>query len=105
MAAITTGIVEAGEIEVENRVAGVAGAEIEFLPETGRNMRDVGFAVFAEIRAVVVNDGGGVVINPLLLTFVDRNDEHDPVLAGEVAHELDGGAARDLFGRVVPARF
>ena len=38
-----------GEAEVEDRVPEVAGAEVELLPEAGRDVRDVGLAVLAEI--------------------------------------------------------
>ena len=41
-----------GEAEVEDRVAEVAGPEVELLPEAGRDVRDVGLAVLAEVRAV-----------------------------------------------------
>src|ERR1019366_9831384 len=50
------------EAEVEDRKAEVAGAEIEFLPEAGSDVRDMSLAVLAEVGAVVVDDGGGVVI-------------------------------------------
>ena len=58
-----------GEAEVEDRIAEVAGTEIELLPESRRDVRDVGLAIFAEIAAVVVDDGGGVVVDALLLAL------------------------------------
>src|SRR6185437_677140 len=91
------------EAEVEDGVAEVAGAEVELLPESGGDVGDVGFAVFAEVGAVVVDDGGGVVVDALLFDLVDGNDEGDVEAAGEVLHEADGGAAGDVFGSVVPA--
>ena len=68
------------EAEVEDRVAEVAGAEVELLPEAGRDVRDVGLAILAEVGAVVLDDGGGVVVDALLLDFVDGNDQGDVVL-------------------------
>jgi hypothetical protein len=65
---------------------------------------DVGLAVLAEILAVGVDDGGGVVIDAGLLLFVDGHDHDHPVLAGELSHELGGGAAGDGLGERVPAR-
>ena len=66
-----------GEAEVEDGIAEVAGAEVELLPEAGRDVRDVRLAVLAEIGAVVVDDGGGVVVDALLLDLVDGDDEGD----------------------------
>ena len=51
---------------VEHRVAEVAGPEVELLPETG-DLRDVVLAVLAEVTAVGVDDGRGVVVDALLL--------------------------------------
>ena len=41
-----------GEAEVEDRIAEVAGPEVELLPEARRNVRDVRLAVLAEVGAV-----------------------------------------------------
>ena len=65
-------------------------------------MRDVGLAVLAEVAAVVVDHGGGVVVDAFLLDFVDGNDEGDVVLPGQVLHQPDGGAVGDGLGEVVP---
>src|ERR1017187_10003297 len=81
--------------EVEDGIAEVAGAEIEFLPEAGSHMRDMSFAVLAEERAVVVDHGGGVVIDPFLFHLVNGNDEGDVELARQILHEPDGGAVGD----------
>jgi len=92
-----------GEAEVEDGEAEVAGAEVEFFPEAGRDVRDVALAVLAEVGAVVMDDGGGVVIDALLGALVDGHDEGDAMLAGDVAQEGDCGAVGDGFGGIVPA--
>src|SRR4029453_15564571 len=46
---------------LEDGVAQVAGLEVELLPERGQAMRDVVLPVFADVAAVGVEDGGGVV--------------------------------------------
>ena len=57
---------------VEDGVAEVARAKIELLPEAGPDVRDVVLAVFAEVRAVGIDDGGGVVVDAGDFFFVDR---------------------------------
>ena len=58
-----------GEAEIEDGIAEVAGPEIELLPEARRDVRDVGLAILAEVGAVVVDDGGGVVVDAFLLAL------------------------------------
>lgn len=84
-------------------VAEVAGAEVEFFPEAGVAVGEVGFAVFAEEFAVGVDEGGGVVVDAGAIDFVDGDDEDDAEALGGFHHELDGGAVGDGFGDVVPA--
>src|ERR1035437_5115713 len=91
------------EAEVEHREAEVSGAEVELLPEAGRDVRDVGLAVLAEVSAVVVDHGGGVVEQACLLDFVDGYDERDVMLLGQIPHEADGGPVGDGLGEIVPA--
>src|SRR6516165_8668019 len=85
------------------RVAEVARLEVELLPEAGPDVRDVGLAVLAEDRAVALDHAGGVVVDAGLLLLVPRDDQHDAVLAGHLAHPADG---RPVLGlrRVVPLR-
>src|ERR1039458_1903830 len=91
------------EAEVEDGEAEVAGAEVELLPEAGRDVRDVGLAVLAEEAAVVVDDGGGVVVDACLLDFVDGHDEGNVILLRQILHEADGGSVGDGLGEIVPA--
>src|ERR1700759_3422108 len=88
---------------VEHRVAEVAGPEVVLLPEPV-DLRDVVLAVLAEVAAVGVADGGGVVVDALLLDLVDRDDQDHVQLAGQVLHEAGGGAAGHLLGPAVPLR-
>src|ERR1039458_1840586 len=89
------------EAEVEDRKAEVAGAEIEFLPEAGSDVRDMSLAVLAEERAVVVDDGGGVVIDALLFHFVNGNDEGNVQFARQILHQPDGRAIGNGLGEIV----
>ena len=62
---------------VEDRVAEVARAEVELLPEPVE-VRQVVLAVLAEDRAVGIDDDGGVVVHAGDVLLVDRED-HDQV--------------------------
>ena len=86
---------------IEYGVAGVAGLEEEFLPEAF-DLRDMVLAVLAQVGAVGVDDGSGVVVNAGHFDFVDRDDDDHVVLLGVFAHQLGGGTVRDLLGQVVP---
>lgn len=46
---------------LEDRICRRARLEEEFLPEAG-DLWDMGLAVFAEIGAIGIDDGGGVVV-------------------------------------------
>src|SRR6185437_9141802 len=59
---------------LENGIARVAGSEIKFLPKAGVAMRDVVLAVFSEVAAVGVDDGGGIVVKAGHLDFVNGHD-------------------------------
>src|SRR3954452_20802363 len=89
---------------LENGVAEVAGAEVELLPETGSNVRDVILAVLAEVGAVGVDDGGGVVVNAGFFFLVQRHDDDHAVLFRVLLHQLRGRTVGDFLDRVVPAR-
>jgi hypothetical protein len=78
---------------VEDRVAQVAGTEVELLPEAV-DLRDVVLAVFAEVFTVGVHHRGGVVEDALLLLLVHRQDHDQAQLGGEGLEAL-GGRARD----------
>src|SRR5690606_28816293 len=59
------------ELRVPRAKAEIAGGEVEFLVES-RIVRDVHLAVLAEIAAVGVENGGGVVVESLRPLFEER---------------------------------
>src|SRR5580693_8388102 len=59
---------------VEDRVAQVPGAEVELLPEP-LDLRQVGLAVLAQVGAVRVDHGRGVVVQAGLLLLVHGHDQ------------------------------
>ena len=69
-----------GEGGLEHRVAEVAGPEVELLPEARLAVGDVGLAVLAEVLAVGVDHGRGVVVDAGLLLLVDGHHDHHLVL-------------------------
>src|SRR5580765_3410662 len=87
---------------LEHRIAEVARLEEVLLPEA-RRMRDVILAVLAEVRAVVVVDGGGVVVDARRLALVHGHDHRHLVLLRELRHEL-ARRSRHRLGDVVPVR-
>src|SRR6266404_2883384 len=89
-----------GVPRLEDGIAEVAGLEEELLPEAGR-VRDVDLAVLAEVAAVGVDDGGGVVVDTRHLALIDRHDHHHLVFLRELLHPLDRRAGNRL-GDVVP---
>src|SRR3954470_10689007 len=88
------------DLGVEDRPAEVAGSEVELLPES-RYLGDVVLAVLAEVRAVRVEHGGGVVEDAGLLLLVHRQDEDDALFLGQRLESLDDGAVRNLLGVLV----
>ena len=85
---------------VEDRVPAVAGTEVELLPEALR-LRDVLLAELAEVRAVGVDHGGGVVVHPGLLVLVHRQHHHHAELLGDAAEPLRRRAVGDQLGVAV----
>src|SRR5687768_6374272 len=88
---------------LEHRVAEVPGAEVELLPEPGRAVRDVVLPILAEIRAVGIDDSGGVVVDAGAVLFVEWHDDDHLVLLGDLLHEPSGRPARDGLDRVIPS--
>ncbi len=95
---------DAADGGVEDGPAEVARAEVVLLPEA-LDLGDVVFAVLAEVAAVGIDDGGGVVVEALGLELEDRYDDDHAGLAGERLHALDGGAVGDGFGPAVVLGF
>src|SRR3954454_21815242 len=91
-------------LRIEDRIAEVAGTEVELFPEAGGDVRDVVLAVLAEVGAVGVDDGGGVVVDAGRFFLVERDDDDHAVLPGVLLHELRRRAVGDALDRVVPAR-
>ena len=94
---------DARELRLERRVPEVARLEIELLPEPGRHLRNVVLAVLAEVRAVGVDHGGGVVVHAVHLALVDRHDDRHAVLLREVLDQARRRAVGHGLGEVVPA--
>lgn len=81
----------------------VARLEVVLLPEAF-DLREVVFAVLAEVRAVGVDHRRGVVVEAGLLDLEDGDDDHHPGLPGEVPHPADGRPVRDGLGPAVVLR-
>ena len=79
---------------VEHRIPDVAGREIELLPEP-LDLRDVLLAVLAEVGAVGVDHGGGVVVQPGLHDLVHRQHHHHAELLGDRLEALGGRPVRE----------
>src|SRR5439155_15382625 len=80
MAIVANVHADASVASLEDGIAGVAGREIKLLPKAWVAMRNVVLAVFAEVAAVSVNDGGGVEVNAGHFHFVNGDDEDHLVL-------------------------
>src|SRR4029077_13265192 len=65
---------------VEDRIAAIAGTEVELLPEAV-HVGDVLLAVLAEIGAVGVDDRGGVVVEALANLLVHGQPQPPPELS------------------------
>ena len=87
---------------LEDRVAQVPRTEVELLPEA-LDVRDVGLAVLAEVRAVRIDHGSGVVVDArgALVLLVHRGDDDHAGLLREVLHALRGGPVGDQLGVAV----
>src|SRR6185437_16486669 len=71
---------------VEYRVAEVAWAEVELLPEP-LDLRKMVLPVLPEVLPVGVDDRRRVVVQPRLLFLVHRRDDHHAVLPGDLLQE------------------
>jgi hypothetical protein len=86
----------------EDRIPEIARLEEVLLPEAGC-VRNVVLAILAEIRAIVVVDGGGVVVHAGLFTLVHRDDHRHPVFLRVLRHPF-GRRPRHRLSDVVPMR-
>ena len=78
--------------------AEVARREVEFLVKQ-RVVRDVHLPVFAEVRAVGVDDRSGVVVEARAAFFEKRGDDDDAALLRQPGHRR-GARAGDLLGEL-----
>ncbi len=90
---------------LEHRVAEVARAEVELLPEA-LDVRDVGLSVLAEVAPVGVDDRGRVVVDSGggLVLLVHRRDDDHAGLLGEILHALRRRPVGDQFRVAVVLR-
>ena len=91
-------------LRVEDRISEVSGTEVVLLPESRRGMRNVVLAIFAEVRAVGVDDSGGVVVNARFFFLVEGDDDDHVVLLRVLLHQLRRRPVGDLLDGVVPPR-
>ncbi len=85
---------------VEHRVATVAGREVELLPEA-LGVRDVLFAVLAQVLPIGIDDSRRVVVQAGAHNLVHRQHQHNARFASDALEALGGGAVGDLLGVVV----
>ena len=85
---------------LEHWVAEVARPEIELLPEPF-DLRDMGLAVFTQIRAVGVNHGGSVVVDSALLLLIERHNQRHVMLLGDLLHAPGRRPVGHWLGEVV----
>ena len=88
--------------QIKDWIAQVARPEVKLLPKARRHVRDVRLAILAEVRAIVVDDRGGVVEEAFLLDFVDRNYHRDFQFTGERLNQADCGAIGNALCRFIP---
>src|SRR5260370_668850 len=104
-AAVTDVDADAGVTRLEDGVAGVHWREIKLFPEAWVTMGNVVLAVFAEVAAIGIDDGGGVEVDAGHFDFVDRDNKNHLVFLSELLHGGDRRTARNPFGELVPAGF
>src|SRR5256885_5452267 len=95
---------DARVLGLEHRVSEIAGCKVKLLPESGMTVRNVMLAVFSEIAAVGIDDGGGVEINSRHLLFVNGDYDHHAMLLRDLLHEARGRSVRNALSQFVPAR-
>ena len=86
----------------EDRIAKVAGPEIKLLKKARIALGDVRFTVLAQVRAVGVDDRGGVVIDPGQVFLVNGHDEANAVLFGQFHHQFGCRPVGNALGERIP---
>src|SRR5947209_736666 len=87
---------------LEDGIAGVSRSEVELLPESRSDLRDVVLAVFTEILPIGVDDCSGVEIKAGHLLFIHGNNNHHLVLGRDLLHQLRGWTVGHALGHLVP---
>src|SRR5215468_5214000 len=105
MLVVTNVHTDASIARIENGITSVSRCEIKFLPKTGMAMRNVMFAIFAQITSVGVDDRGSIVIDAGHLDLVNRDNENHLMFFRQFLHQANGGAVGDAFGEFIPAGF
>ena len=99
MAVVTDVDTDPAHRGVEDRVAHVAGPEVELLPEA-LHLGNVGLAVLAQVGPVGVDHRRGVEVETVVFFLEDGDDEHHPGFFGEVLHPAGSRAVGDWLGVV-----
>jgi hypothetical protein len=89
---------DAGEFGVEVEKAEIAGSEIKFFV-VERIVGNVHLAIFAEVGAIGIENGAGVVVNAGGAAFENGNDERDFLFFSDLREALGGGAGNG-FGEI-----
>src|ERR1700733_9683865 len=91
------------EFRIENNVSGIPRREIELLPESRSNLRNVVLPVFPQVFAIRVDYCCGVEEEAGHLALVNRNNHHHSVFLGQLFHALGGWTVGNRFGELVPS--
>src|SRR6202162_2454172 len=83
---------------LEDWISKIAWGEVELLPESGMAVRNVVLAIFSKIAAIGIDHGGGIEIHSRHLLFVDGNNNHHAMFAGDLLHHAHGGTIRHSLG-------
>ena len=95
MAVITNIDADLRVLGVEDRVAEVSGSEVILLPESGRGVRNVILAIFAQVGAVGIDHAGCVVVDACVFLFIDGDDDDHLVFAGVLLHQFGRRSVRE----------
>ncbi len=87
---------------VEDRPAGIAGLEEELFVKARVDLGDVGLTILAEIGAIGIDDGSGVIVNARHFLFVYRYDDDHLVFSGIFAYQADCVPVGNLLGSRIP---
>src|SRR5262245_33598138 len=92
------------DTSLENRIPQISRSKVELLPETGRAVRDVHLAKFAQVAAPGVDGGCCVVVNPGEILFVHGHNQNDVVPPCKLTHQPSRRSVWDALRQLVPSR-